>query len=210
LKSTFKKVIDRTFDCITENYCSFEKNIIMKTKTMLPIIGCILCLVTTNNSFCQKTVNPKSPGNAYASITPNTSLIDLDTTAYANVSVEVNNKVQKSFAQYFKSATGQTWSIWGKNFHTNFYVNGVLTRALFSKSGQLIYTVTYGSEKDMPADIRKIVRSEYYDYSIILAAEVEQDKRDIWVITMENSNEQIIVRVEENDMEQVEKFKKSK
>ena len=185
------------------------KKIIMKTKTIIPIIGCILSILT-NNSFCQATANEKGLGNAYTPATTNSALIDPDTTAYAAVSVEVNNKVQKSFAQYFKSAAGQTWSMRGKNFHTNFYVNGVLNRALFDKSGHLIYVVAYGTEKDMPADIRKIVRSEYYDYSIILAAEVQQDKRGIWVITMENSNEQIIVRVEDNDMEQVQKFKKSK
>ena len=110
----------------------------MKTKTIIPIIGCLFCVVTNDSSFCQATVNHKDPGNAYASITPTPSLIDLDTTAYATVSVEVDSKVQKSFAQYFKSAAGQTWSMRGKNFHTNFYVNGVLNRALFDKSGHLI------------------------------------------------------------------------
>src|SRR5437867_4006411 len=156
-----------------------KKNIIMKTKTICAF-ACALFLSTANSSFTQATVNDKKFYDAYAaSAAPSVNLSYLDTNASSVASVTTNSKVERSFAQYFKGATGQTWSMAGKNFHTSFYVSGLLTRALFDKGGELIYTITYGSEKDMPFDIRKMVKSEYYDYAITMAIEVQQDKRDI-------------------------------
>ena len=126
-----------------------------------------------------------------------------------NVSPYVNMKVQRAFIKLFGEEREQNWSIVGQNFLNRFHVNGVLTNALFSKNGQLIYTITYGTEKNLPAAIRKIVKSEYFDYSITAATEIQEDKRDIWVVQLQNDIEVIAVRIENREMEQVQQFYKS-
>jgi hypothetical protein len=37
----------------------------------------------------------------------------------------------------------------------------------------------------MPADVRKIVKSEYYDYTITMAIEVKENCRDIWIVKLD-------------------------
>ncbi len=185
----------------------------MKTKIIFPLIGCMLCILITNSSFTQVTANRKELNKVYAvyaiSENPKNNFTNSDF-ASTNFSLTVNNKVQKSFAQYFGGATRQIWSNAGINFHSSFYINGALNCALFDKNWHLIYSIKYGAEKDMPADVRKIVKSEYYDYGITMAMEVKINKRDIWVINLKNNTTYLTVRVEEGEMEQVEQFEKAK
>ncbi len=120
-----------------------------------------------------------------------------ETKVNANNSPYINMKVKRAFIKLFGEESEQNWSITGQNFLNRFHVNGVLTNALFSKNGQLIYTITYGTEKQLPA-------------GITAATEIMEDKRDIWVVQLQNDSEVITVRIENREMEQVQQFYKSK
>jgi len=76
-----------------------------------------------------------------------------------------------------------------------------------TKNGKLINVTTYGTEKDLPADVRKIVKREYYDYKIAVAIEVKENNRDIWVVQLDNASEQIAVKIEDGEMEEVQNIK---
>ena len=181
----------------------------MKTNIICNVIGCLLLLLTTNNSFTQVTANRKEFSKAYAvTVDPKSNFTNSDNTP-VNKSLAINNKVQKSFAHYFAAATGQFWSKVGSAFHTSFYVNGAHNCALFDKSGHLLYAIKYGKEKDLPADVRKIIKSEYYDYDITAAIEVKADERNIWVVNMKDDTTYLTVRVEDGEMEKVQEFTKS-
>ncbi len=180
----------------------------MKTKIIITLLSCGLLLIT-NTTFSQLALNKKNDNFIYAmSLALNT-----DTTTRANVfnlnTVAKNIKVQRSFVSYFGENAENNWSMVGNDFLNRFHSNGILTNALFTKNGQLIYTITYGSEKNMPADLRKIVKREYYDYTITMAIEVKENNRDIWVVKLDNASEQITVRIEDGEMEQVQQFQKS-
>ncbi len=182
----------------------------MKAKIISFAVGFGVSLIVATSSFSQMHPNFKNLYNAYP------LLVDLKNNATdpgnapANTSIAVTNKVSRSFSKHFADASDQSWSIAGKNFLNSFYVKGLLTHALFSKNGGLIYIITYGGEKNMPADVRKIVKSEYYDYAITLAVEVKENNRDIWVVHLDSEQELITVRIEDGEMEQVEHFEKSK
>ncbi len=52
--------------------------------------------------------------------------------------------------------------------------------ALFNKKGYLLYHIAYGSESNLPAELRKQVKSAYVDFNITKAIKVEEDDRTIW------------------------------
>lgn len=175
----------------------------MKTKIILSLVGCMLFLMITNFSFSQATINNKDLNKTVAmSVSHDREIHNSD-----NSSVTINKKIQKSFTGYFAGITGQKWSMAGNNFHTSFYTNGIPSSALFDKHGDLIYAITYLQENEMSSDIRKIVKSEYYDYMITLAIEVKQNERDIWIVNMKNDSTHITVRLEDGEIELVSKFK---
>ena len=176
----------------------------MKAKIIIPLVCCLLFVLTTNVSFSQATINNKDLNRTVAmSVSHHSEIHNSD-----NASVAINKKIQKSFTINFAGVTGQNWSMVGNNFHTSFYTNGNKACALFDKHGLLIYSDTYVQEKDMPSDIRKIVKSEYYDYMITLAIEVKQNERNLWIVNMKNETTFITVRVEDGEMELVNQFKK--
>lgn len=65
-------------------------------------------------------------------------------------------------------------------------------------------------KKILPADVRKIIKSEYYDYAITVAIKVKLNERDIWVVNMKNDTTYLIVRLENGEMEQVKQFDNAK
>lgn len=83
-------------------------------------------------------------------------------------------------------------------------MEGTNRRALFTQKGKLIYSINYGSEINLPIDIRKIVKSTYYDYNIISAIEVNQNKKIVWVVKLAGFKKTISVRVENGEMEEIE------
>src|SRR5688572_3456882 len=123
--------------------------------------------------------------------------------------VEVSTRLNKAFLAFFKDATNLRWYEVNKNFLVKFIQDDRENRALFTKSGELIYHICYGTEDFLPADVRKLVKSNYYDQSITRVLKVNQDKRTIWVISMEDAQEYIMARVENMDLEETKRMTKS-
>ena len=180
---------------------------IMKTKIITMLMSCYF-LLSVNKSFSQIAFNKINDRLVQPIAASSNTNIHTDTNSFNLNTVASNIKVERSFTSYFGENAENNWSKVGKDFLNHFHVNGLPANALFRKNGELVYLIMYGTEKNLPADIRNIVKREYYDYNITMAIEVKEDNRDIWVIKLDNTSEQITVRVEDNEMEQTQQFKK--
>ena len=60
----------------------------------------------------------------------------------------------------------------------------------------------------LPAEVRRVVKSEYYDQKITRVLKVNQDQRTIWVIHMEDQKEFIMARVEDGQLEETKRMEK--
>jgi len=121
----------------------------------------------------------------------------------------VNQAVVKSFRGEFKEAMDPVWYRLDKNFLVKFIMNDQKNTALFRQNGKLVYNISYGSEKNLPEDVRTLVTGGYEDYKITNAIHVNQDNRSIWVINLEGLKKLILVRVEQGEMEEVGNYVKS-
>lgn len=120
--------------------------------------------------------------------------------------VDVSTKLNKAFLSVFKDASNLRWYEINKNFLVKFVQNDREHKALFTKSGDLIYHISYGAEEFLPNEVRHLVKSNYYDQSITRVLKVEQDKRTIWVISMEDPKEYIMARVEDMELEETKRM----
>jgi hypothetical protein len=132
------------------------------------------------------------------------------TIAAASSGSVVNAKINKVFSQYFKDATHLRWYEIDKKFLIKFILNDQENRALFTKAGELVYHISYGSETYLPEDVRKLVKSNYYDQKITRVLKVNQDERLIWVLHMEDDKEYIMARVENMELEETKRMEKTK
>lgn len=155
-------------------------------------MGCVLMLAATN-LIAQESNPVKS----------------LPTVTITATHTKVPEKVWQSFQKYFTNAENPAWYELNKRFLVKYMTEDKSNQAVFTKRGRLVYNISYGYEGSLPDDIKKLLRSKYYDYNIARAVKVSQDNRTIWMINVEDTRNMILVRLEDDEMEEVDRFIKS-
>ena len=125
-------------------------------------------------------------------------------------STVVNAKINNAFAMAFLGATNIRWYEIDKKFLVKFILNDQENRALFTKGGEIVYHISYGTEKNLPGEVRKLVKSNYYDHNITRILKISQDGRVIWVVHLEDDKEFFLVRVENLELEETKRIEKTK
>ena len=121
----------------------------------------------------------------------------------------VNQKVSQAFHSNFKDAVNATWYRLDKDYLVEFITGDMNHRALYQRNGAIIYHISYGHENDLPKEVRRLVKSNYVDFNIVQAINVQEDNRDIWVVSLEDDKKLIMARVEDGALEEVSNMDKA-
>jgi len=122
---------------------------------------------------------------------------------------KIPDRIWKGFSSYFYDAENPRWYRVNKDYLAKFMIYDEENRALFTKKGNLIYHISYGYEKSLSEDLRKRVKDSYPDYEITRAVKITQAGREIWVVTLEDPHTLILIRIEDEEMEEVQKLQKT-
>jgi hypothetical protein len=167
----------------------------MKSKLFFYVSCCLAASMLAGNSFAQK--------ESYKELSP-------IVVSAGSSSSAISAKLNKAFNQQFKGATHLRWYEVEKKYLVKFIMNDRENRALLTKNGQIVYHISYGTETFLPQDVRHIVKSKYYDQNISRVLNVKQNERNIWVISLEDAKEFIMARVEDMELEETQRYQKSK
>jgi hypothetical protein len=121
----------------------------------------------------------------------------------------VNKQIDKAFRKEFPAALDLSWYEINKLYIVRFFENDMKHHALFTKTGAMKYDVSFGTEKNLPEIMHKKVKNEYDEYNITKVTNIKQAGRNIWVINLDNLKHIALVRMEEDEMELVQKYDKS-
>ena len=121
---------------------------------------------------------------------------------------KMNPKILTRFDKAFKNAVNVKWYKAGENFLAEFRTGETSNTSLFDKNGNLIYSINYCFQKQLPAGIKKMITNKYEEYEITSVAKILQDNRKIWVVKLAGKSNYIAARVEEGEMQEVENFQK--
>ena len=124
--------------------------------------------------------------------------------------VNITTRVLKDFNKIFKGADKVDWSGIKHGFLAKFENNGVKTRAYYDMKGRLSATITTYGEDKLPKEIRKQVRSTYYDYSIYLVNEVTVGDKTAYLVSIQDEETIKTIRVMDDEMDVYEDFKKAR
>ena len=122
--------------------------------------------------------------------------------------VKVYENIQTEFTKLFANAKNIVWSKVKKNYLANFNVDDQKYTALFNPRANLIYQISYGKVKNLPTEIRKAIKRIYVEFEITSAIKIEEAGRTIWLIYVEDETTFALARVENKDIEEVQKFTK--
>lgn len=167
----------------------------MKKQLISCICGGLVSIFASNSTLAQKETFKELPPIIVTATSSN---------------ISISAKVNKAFGQFFKTASHIRWYEIDKKFLVKFIQNDQENRALFTKTGQLVYHISYGTEQHMPGDVRHLIKSNYYDQSITRVLKVNQDSRNIWVVSLEDAKDYVMVRVEDMELEETQRIHKTK
>lgn len=121
---------------------------------------------------------------------------------------DVSSKAIRSFQQAYKNAGEASWSAIDRSFLAEFEVDGKRSKALFTKSGYMIYGITYGSESDLPKEERRTLKSNYVDFDITSVAKVYAEGGVYWISTLQNEDEIVITRSHDGAVDELQHLAK--
>lgn len=75
------------------------------------------------------------------------------------------------------------------------------TRAFYDNKGRIRFTVDYYTEKELPREVKAIVKPVYYDYAILSVQEVKLQGKSIYLIDMQDTDRLKTIRVADGEME---------
>lgn len=121
----------------------------------------------------------------------------------------IPDKVDKAFKSTFENAEDPVWYQANKNYLVKFLDNDMKNNALFRKNGQMIYQISYAYEKDIPEEVGNMVKDRYKDYNVVVAFNVKQDQRDVWIVNLENEKTLVTARVEDGVLNEATRTKRA-
>jgi hypothetical protein len=136
------------------------------------------------------------------------SIVTLPTVTVTTTTV-VTKEVDKSFKNGFPAAQNLRWYKLDKDYLAKFIENDMKHQALFAKNGFLKYVISYGYQNHLPEDVLNKIKDAYDGYNITSVANVKSEDRNIWVANLENEDHLVIVRFEDEEMEEVGKYVKA-
>jgi hypothetical protein len=171
----------------------------MKNKLSAPLLAALLALLTsaacTRNLAVQSTFKTGSPdveqvnNSAGNRVYPNAAVIRSFYKTYGEL----------TDAKWFKSATG---------FGVKFKYNGINKTVYYTLNGLVDTEILYYSEDGLPPQMRHLVKSHFYDYTITYVTEVHKNDATAFYVKVEDASTIKTIKIVDYEWEVVEKLVK--
>lgn len=165
----------------------------------------ITCATTFLFAQDQNSVAAHRPKSMQASLIA--ALIDAPHSTSASTVVYVKAKVMRSFISLFADAANVKWTTGNGQYFVSFTQNDKLCNAAFTSDGALVRSLQYGTEKDLPREVRKLLKSNYLDYKIDAVTDLTTNDLKAWVVNLTDANSLIVASVCDGNLEELHNYK---
>jgi len=138
----------------------------------------------------------------------NSALSNPSVTTEANTA-SINGRALKDFTKSFKGANNVIWLPMKDGFIARFVESGVETKAYYDHKGRWTATIRTYKENKLPKDVRRIVKSNYFDYTINQVNEVKVGEITAYLVRIEDDETFKTIRVIDGEMDVYENYKKA-
>jgi hypothetical protein len=98
----------------------------------------------------------------------------------------------------------EKWYKLDQGFVALFMEHSNINRAYYDDQGRFQFTVKNYEEKDMPAEIRKMVNDKYLGYNIFLVTEIITDEETIYEVHIKDEHTVKTLQVWDHQMKLIE------
>jgi hypothetical protein len=117
-------------------------------------------------------------------------------------SYEINIKAVRDFYNSYGDNNNESWYRTNYGFRAKFGKDSVAFMADYNKKGAWIRTIKTFHENRLAPDIRRKVRSKYFDYHISLVQQIDLPVEVIYLVTIEDAGSWMVLQLCEDDMEE--------
>jgi len=179
----------------------------MKKTLLLIAVGCISAALISGHLCAQDQKDQTALASSATVKAP--SATAAGTSSANTASSTISLRAMKDFKSRFTNAKDELWFPINTGFVAYFKEDGFQQRIYYDKKGRWEASMRDLTEKQLPRDVRAIVKSSYYDFTITLARVIEVPDHKVYIIHLEDENNILIVRVSEfGEMDVLEEFTK--
>ena len=114
----------------------------------------------------------------------------------------VDERASKNFSKEFAGVTNATWGKANNGYVVRFVKDGIVNDAFLTKKGNSHTTVRYYYENDLPAAVRKQVKSTFADFNITSVKEVRMNNLPtVYLLTITGLNTWKEISVADGEIE---------
>ncbi len=165
----------------------------MKKSLASLISGIIFSLLTTTSKAQTLSVSNEGTLNAASS--------------HAALS-KANSKAQNNFRKNFADGPDVKWFTEKETISASMNRDNKHTTVVYDKKGRWLRTMSNYDESKLPKDVRRTVKSVYYDYNITLVQEIKEGQITFYVIHLEDKTSYKQVAVYEGEITILNEFNK--
>jgi hypothetical protein len=129
---------------------------------------------------------------------------------HSSNSSSTNAKAEKNFTKNYKTASNADWStLSDKSLLCRFYMNDILYKAFYTAQGEWRYSLSSYGGKKLDKELADRIHRVYYGSEIVFVDQIDiADGKTIYVVELHDENSIRKLRVEGDEMELVQEFKK--
>ncbi|HVZ56672.1 MAG TPA: hypothetical protein VG870_08445 [Chitinophagaceae bacterium] len=129
---------------------------------------------------------------------------------HASGPVDVNEKIMRAFKQTFSLAQDVVWHQQGQVYQASFWQNDINIRAKYDEGGNLLQTIRYYAERNLPPNILAHLKNKYGNRSVFGVTEVTSENEVTYFVTMQDARHWYTVKADMyGNSEQTEKIRKT-
>ena len=82
------------------------------------------------------------------------------------------------------------------------------SRFVYDHKGKWLYSICTCTEKQMPEEVRRLIRSTYYDFTIGWVKEIKQDESIVYAVHIESEKQWMDLMVQDGEVRELKSFSK--
>lgn len=131
-------------------------------------------------------------------------------TAATPLGEKPTEKVLKAFKETFTNAEKVTWHDLEDNYQADFWQNSINVKAKYDEDGNLLETIRYYFEKDLPPNILAKLKKKYTDKEVFGVTEVTNENDVSYYISLKDDKNWYNVKSDAfGNVQLVDKYKRA-
>jgi hypothetical protein len=122
---------------------------------------------------------------------------------------DINIKAVRNFIREYNKCASAEWFKSNNGFAVHFTMDGLNTKVYYDKKGNYEYMIRSYAESHLPPEVRHLVKSRYYDFSIYHVTEITRNGKIVYGVMIEDKTSRKTIRVVDGEMEVVSEYSKS-